>query len=161
MRPYALNSRVLELYAGTGRFGMALMEEGIQMITWVESHKKLCQDLQMRACRIKQDVGAHFVIRCQKVERFLSRATSDRLSFDLVFADPPFHYWGSVYANWLFTHVREVIVPLGIFLVKHPTQMVACPGLSGFHLFKVNRLGDSTVSLFRYEGEASTADTGA
>ena len=79
---WVVGANVLDLYAGSGSFGLEALSRGAEKATFVESARKALAALMSNV----EAVGLGGVIRRVKVEQFLR--DSDE-GFHLVFMDPP------------------------------------------------------------------------
>ncbi len=77
-------ARVLDLYAGTGSFGIEALSRGAAAATFVEQDKEAVQCIRdnLAHCRLQGEV------RQADVADYLERAPAQ--PFDLIFADPPY-----------------------------------------------------------------------
>lgn len=79
-----INSRCLDLYAGSGALGFEAASRGAKQVVLVENHAATCQ-------KLRENIAALRAVQIQlapyPVERYLQTATEN---FDLVFIDPPF-----------------------------------------------------------------------
>jgi 16S rRNA (guanine966-N2)-methyltransferase len=77
-------ARVLDLYAGTGSFGIEALSRGAASATFVEQDREAAQCIRdnLAHCHLQGDV------RQADVSAFLEKKTSE--PFDLIFADPPY-----------------------------------------------------------------------
>src|SRR5471030_3322692 len=77
-------ARVLDLYAGTGSFGIEALSRGAAMATFVEQDKEAVQCIRdnLTHCHLVGDV------RLGDVPAFLSKPPDE--PYDLIFADPPY-----------------------------------------------------------------------
>jgi 16S rRNA (guanine966-N2)-methyltransferase len=76
-------SVVLDLFAGSGAFGIEALSRGARSADLVDSHRAAIAVIRANLARAK----VHGQVHQMDVRRFLERAT--RL-YDLVFADPPY-----------------------------------------------------------------------
>jgi 16S rRNA (guanine966-N2)-methyltransferase len=78
-------ARVLDLYAGTGSFGIEALSRGATAATFVEQDKEAVQCIRdnLAHCRLQGDV------RQAQVETFLAKPPPE--PYDLIFADPPYN----------------------------------------------------------------------
>lgn len=84
-------ARVLDLYAGSGSLGVESGSRGAQTVDLVEFDAKASAVCQRNADLINGVLGRKTVtVHRSKVEPFLER-TADTETWDLVFADPPYH----------------------------------------------------------------------
>src|ERR1700678_854505 len=77
-------SRVLDLYAGTGSFGIEALSRGAAAATFVEQEKEAGQCIRdnLAHCHLQGDV------RQGDVLAYLEKPPAQE--FDLIFADPPY-----------------------------------------------------------------------
>ena len=76
------DAAVLDLYAGSGSFGLEAMSRGAASVTFVENGHRALEALR----RNIEAVGLGGTVVTSKVQDFLTRSTG---GFDLVFIDPP------------------------------------------------------------------------
>lgn len=79
------NSRVLDLYAGSGALGLEALSRGAKSCTFVDDHRQAVKVIAENLTKARLD-GGHALK--SEVAPFLKRDTA---SYDLIFADPP--YW--------------------------------------------------------------------
>ncbi|MBQ7529624.1 RsmD family RNA methyltransferase [bacterium] len=75
-------SKVLDLFAGTGSLGLALLEEGCQEATFVEGDRRSLNFL-------RENVGSKGKIICGLLPQALQRLAGEK--FDIIVADPPYN----------------------------------------------------------------------
>jgi 16S rRNA (guanine966-N2)-methyltransferase len=81
-----LNSRCLDLYAGSGALGVEAASRGARRVWQVENNPASCQRLRENIARL---AASQIQVQQQDVSRFLNGSAQ---AFDLVFLDPPFGY---------------------------------------------------------------------
>lgn len=146
LRPYLSDAKVLDLYAGQGRFGIVALEEEAAHVSFVESHRATVGELRKALARY----GERAKIFPQDVFSFLSSTTD---SFDLIFADPPFPDWTGDFQARLFGAASQRLQAEGIFLVKHPSRVVLSECSERFKPWKSAVFGESTLAYFRYASD--------
>lgn len=85
-------ARVLDLFAGTGAYGLEALSRGAALATWVESDRRVLEALRENVASLcgpgsLQDRSAGVV--AADVLQFLARYGSGA-PYDLIFADPPY-----------------------------------------------------------------------
>lgn len=147
IRPYLADAKVLDLYSGQGRFGLALLGEGADHVTFVEKHSKTARELaeSLGGFRDRSD------LRNQDAMKFLVQAAKEGASFSIIIADPPFSFWNPKFCEQLCEAVSKVAGSGAIFLVRCPKRMVFSPEFPGFGLFKSSVFGDSRLLYLRYD----------
>ncbi len=107
-------ARVLDLYAGTGSFGIEALSRGAASATFVEQDKEAAQVIRdnLAHCKLQGDV------RHTSVETFLEKPPAER--YDLIFADPPYtKSVGSLDNDPLLTQLIPFISQDGHFVWEH------------------------------------------
>ena len=107
-------ARVLDLYAGTGSFGIEALSRGAASATFVEQDKEAVQCIRdnLLHCRLQGDV------RQADVPAYLDKNPTE--TFDLIFADPPYvKSLGHLDDDPLLTQLTPFLAPEGIFIWEH------------------------------------------
>ena len=105
---------MLDLYAGTGSFGIEALSRGAASATFVEQDKEAVQCIRdnLAHCRLQGDV------RQANVATFLAKPPPE--PYDIVFADPPYvKSHGALDHDPLLTELIPVLVPDGLFIWEH------------------------------------------
>lgn len=135
---------VLDLYAGTGGFGLEALRRGAERVVLVEKSQRRCRELEEASSAFGTNARARVV--CADVLRALPTLTGQ---FDVVFADPP-------YADNPFEELARRLVsnglltPGGTVMLEH-FHKTDLPGeLAGLGLVTRRRYGDAAVSIYRH-----------
>ncbi len=88
-----IGAKVLDLFAGTGSYGLEAASRGASDITFVENDRKAFATLKINIANIQKSLRANGVnasfsalsTDCQRIAKTLTTK-----KFDLVFADPPY-----------------------------------------------------------------------
>lgn len=151
LRPWLAGATVLDLFSGQGRFGLSALEEGAELVVFVEKDARLAADLKKRT----EKAADNRDVRAQDAFGFLA---AEPRKFDIIFADPPFALWDETFARKLYAAVAQVANTGSIFLVKHPTRVVASRSFPGFTFWKSSEFGESRLLYFKY-GQEIDADS--
>jgi len=81
-------SRVLDLFAGTGAYGIEALSRGAQSALFVEQNPRAAEALRENLL----DLNYSFPVLTNPVENWLPQSTA---LFDLVFLDPPYDQTGA------------------------------------------------------------------
>ncbi len=90
LSPYVNGSRVLDLFAGTGSYGLEALSRGAVDVTFVERDRKTFNALRSNLASVLKSAGLpNTVARLhnREVSEFIRHATG---CFDFVFIDPPY-----------------------------------------------------------------------
>jgi 16S rRNA (guanine966-N2)-methyltransferase len=110
-------ARVLDLYAGTGSFGIEALSRGATSATFVEQDKEAVQCIRdnLVHCHLQGDV------RPTDALAYLQKPATD--PFDLIFADPPYIKTpGTLDDDPLLTLLPSVLAPGGHFVWEHSSS---------------------------------------
>jgi 16S rRNA (guanine(966)-N(2))-methyltransferase RsmD len=146
--------RVLDLFAGTGAFGIEALSRGAARAVFVESDRKLCET-------IKKNLGTvGLADRATVLQRDVRRAGSHaaaRGPFELVFADPP--YGHGLDAEAIAMLVRDkLLAPSALVVVEHASRdRVAVPAEAAAVLTveETRIYGDTALTCYRAPGASS------
>ena len=140
------NSRMLDLYAGTGAVGIEALSRGAAHVTSVESDREALQLLRqnMQICQI----GDACTLRPQAVEEFLRNPSQWSGPYDIVFADPPYSdvqacstLLAELAADRLFSSDSWLII-------EHMTRTTLPLSLGSMQFLRGYRYGDTTLSVY-------------
>jgi 16S rRNA (guanine966-N2)-methyltransferase len=107
-------ARVLDLYAGTGSFGIEALSRGAASATFVEQDKEAVQCIRdnLVHCHLQGDV------RQADALAYLEIPPAD--CFDLIFADPPYvKSRGQLDGDPLLTQLIPFLAPDSVFVWEH------------------------------------------
>jgi 16S rRNA (guanine966-N2)-methyltransferase len=137
-------ARVLDLYAGTGSFGIEALSRGAASATFVEQDKEAAQCIRdnLMHCHLQGDV------RHAPVETFLAKPPAEK--YDLIFADPPYiKTTGSLDADPLLKQLPPCLVPDGHFVWEHYAgQELHSAG--DFGIIRHRNYGETGLTFLRY-----------
>src|SRR5690606_33181847 len=132
------DAQVLDLYAGSGAYGLEALSRGAAFATFVESHPMAVKTIEenARKAKLDQDIEA---IRHDSLRYLMDSAES----FDLIFADPPYSYQE---LKPLLYHLAEHLNPDGWLIFEHAKNTpVESPSLQ---LIDQRKYGSSLISIF-------------
>lgn len=86
LAPMIQGARCLDLFAGSGALGLEALSRGAAWTTFVDSHKKVNQDLHEHLGLLNANDKSE-VLQMDGVKFLKNKAKS----YDLVFLDPPYH----------------------------------------------------------------------
>ncbi|MFM7565442.1 MAG: 16S rRNA (guanine(966)-N(2))-methyltransferase RsmD [Flavobacteriales bacterium] len=135
-------TRVLDLYTGTGCISYEFYSRGANSITMVDCNTRVLKNL----LKINEKLNATQAIQVVKSDaiHFLKKTSS---VFDLIFSDPPFddHHHAEIVA---LVFERKILQKDGLLIVEHGKQT----DLSEETYFKSSRkFGNVIFSFFAWE----------
>ena len=82
------NTKILDLYSGTGSFGLECLSRDASKVTFVENNKNALKILQKNIYKLNIEKKAS-IIKCS-VLNYLSNIDNSNHRVDLIFLDPPY-----------------------------------------------------------------------
>jgi len=147
-----LDSRFLDLYAGTGAVGIEALSRGVTHVTCVESSAEALKLLHQNVsdCQMEHQMTVH----AQTVKQFLGRPHRWSGPYDIMFADPPYaivqeleSLFGDVVIDRLFTADSWLIL-------EHAAKTTLPARLGRSTFLRRYRYGDTALSVFSFSGTA-------
>lgn len=130
---------VLDLFAGTGNISYEFASRGTENITAVDAHFGCVKFMNQTASKLELDIN----ILKSDVYKFLDKTP---LTFDLVFADPPYDFEDEQFLKIVDTVFdRNLLNEDGLLIVEHSSHT----DLSQHHKFSYNKkYGGNMFSFF-------------
>jgi len=143
--PDILDKRVLDLYAGSGSFGIEALSRGAKSATFIDNNRYAAQDIKDNLGKAKLSENAK-VIKMSSFD-FVDSVEAD--TFDIVFADPPFPFFkeGTRRVLGLLNHILPIIPLGGAVILKHPSR-IELTDLDELTLADKKDFGESSVSIW-------------
>lgn len=138
----------LDLYAGTGAVGFEALSRGASRVCFVEAVRTVSKEISEHI--EKMGLGGKVEVFTEEAGRFIRRAVTSGVDFDIIFADPP-------YAS----KETDEILPLldaggvlktgGCLVVEGPSKRSPQEVLHSLRLIRKYRYGDTSLFLYRKE----------
>ena len=139
--------KVLDLYSGTGAFGMEALSSGAETVVFVEKNAAQCRAIQ----RSLEFLGLADKTRVENIDAIqaIPRFAREGLCFDFIFLDPP-------YEKGLALRTLRAISEASIL---HEASLVICEtrkdeplpkGIGKLNCVKNKRYGDTRILLFAH-----------
>jgi len=145
----AVGARVLDLYAGSGAFGLEAWSRGASSVYWVEANKAVFRVLKGNVKDLCHGPGgeSHCILR--DAMRFL-RSSNEANPFDLILADPPYDREGKFQRlenTLLALEEHPILAPNGILVFELSISEDA-PSRDGWVLIKNKRYGGTRLVMY-------------
>lgn len=148
-------ARVLDLFAGTGSWGIEALSRGAKEAVFVEKSHRMVQNIRENLEKVR--CGGNFEIIAQDVSRFLEKPKISRERFDIIFADPPYQLrLGNTVLRALSK--QRFLERRGIFILKHGSAEKLTE-TDALKLFRTKKMGETQLSFFEF-GEDVEKDDG-
>ena len=147
------DSRVLDLFAGTGAIGIEALSRGATHVTAVESQAESLKLLRhnIAECGMNNLVS----VQARTVKQFLTRPDLWSGPYDIVFADPPYDM--AYKLEEMFAAVPAGLAsPDAWLVVEHASKTTLPDRLGETALKKRYQYGDTALSIFSYPCEVAS-----
>jgi len=143
-----VGARVLDLFAGTGAFGLEAASRGAESVVFVENARGAleCLERNLEAFRRNRDVTCAFSVARMSVESEIRELSAAGESYSIIFADPP-------YGEMAQALLRDEILPRllasdGRFVLESAKRDALAPS-EIWELVREAEYGDTQVNFFR------------
>lgn len=141
------NARVLDLFAGTGIFGLEALSRHASSVTFVDRDRALTERVKeaARTLGVLEDV----TILRSDVLRALHELERDEHRFDIVFLDPPYD------SDWILRLLTSpallrVLAPDGTIVVERSVRGVEIGPTEGLRKSLEKKYGETRVEFFEH-----------
>ena len=140
-------TRVLDIFAGSGSLGIEALSRGARNAVFVENGKRPLAYLKQNVTAIGAELQSEIV--AADAFDYLARP---RALFDVVFADPPYEL---EVLHRLPTLIFQsgVVAPAGYLIIEHPLQLQFEPSAL-WEAVVVRKYGRTVVSFFQSQHES-------
>lgn len=139
-----LDAKVLDLYCGSGAYGLEALSRGASCATFVDGDLKAIDVCKANAEHVGFENDAR--MRRMEAERYLRQRGPDDGPFDLVFADPPYDTGPPL--DRLLGAMARSLDPEGLVVVETRWSQDAPPEAEWYSLEADRRYGDTRVLTF-------------
>lgn len=139
---YIEDSKVLDLFCGTGSLGLEALSRGAAFVEFVDSNEKSLRILRENVKKLKIETG----IRITKRDALQFLKSSDQI-YDLVLIDPPFT---KTMADQVLTALSQspVLKEGGLVAIESGTKEPIEDDYGSLKLYDRKEFGDKTLSLY-------------
>ncbi len=146
LSPQLAGARVLDLFAGTGAWGIEALSRGSREVVFVERSRRMAANIRENLSKIGNPDNAELFVT--DALRFLAQLAPNMPPFDVILADPPYSsLLGSALLKLLSR--KNILTQEGIFVLKHGSrENLDIPrSLDGF---REKMFGETRLSFFCY-----------
>jgi len=138
---------VLDLFAGSGAFGIEAISRGAKRATFVENNFRCAEAIRSNLESLGVLDTIYDIIRTNALS-VLPRMAKDEEKFDLVFIDPPYHK-GMAKKCLINIDSYDILSQTGVVVVEHFKKDALAQGLKTLILEKERVYGDTVVTIYR------------
>lgn len=148
---------ILDLFAGTGSYGLEALSRGAAGATFVERERKIIRDLKLnlantcKSANLPSDIGR---IEHREVIEYLRYCEA---SFDLVFLDPPYSEFAKLGTRiFELLRIRHLVKADSLLIQESPPEeRKDFPGWSLVRTLGKDKKGSPSFRLYRLSVQAS------
>ncbi len=139
--------RVLELFAGSGAFGIEAISRGARYVTFVDNNFRCAETIRANLQSLGVAESVYGIIRANALN-VLPGLSKDESKYDIVFLDPPY-YEGLAKKCLINIDLYDILAPNSVIFVEHFKKDTLTTDLKTLVFDKDRRYGDTVVSIYR------------
>lgn len=137
---------VLELFAGSGAFGIEAISRGARYVTFVDNNFRCTEMILANLRSLGVNAGRYNVIKTDAIKVFPKLAALSK-KFDIIFMDPP--YYRELAKKCLINmDSYDILSPIGLAIVEHFKKDILYTNPKTFLLNQERKYGDSVITIF-------------
>ena len=139
LEPDLEDSKILDLFAGTGRVGLELLSRGAESVVFVEGHRRVAGDLRKLVRGHRESSKLSVIVGA--VPKVLSKIRGE---FDVAVCDPPYD-WAE--PGVLLPGARNLVREGGLLVVEHHHK-TPYEAIEGWELVRQEKFGETRLTFF-------------
>lgn len=138
---------VLDLYAGSGAFGLEAISRGAGHATFVDNNSRCLAAIEQNVEMLAMPESKYDIVR-GSVSIVLSRLEKDGDRFDIIFMDPPYH---KDLAKKCLINIDyyDILSEFGLIVVEHFKKDSLETDLNTLEKITERKYGDTSVTIYR------------
>ena len=160
--PRVIGANLVDFFAGMGNIGIEALSRGAAHVVFIEKHRPSIRLLKTNLvrCGLSHKATLYNMDATAFLRRFKRRAHCPPHTFDILFADPPYH--GPLAQSFL-RHLgqSDIITKNSIVVFEHFHKQVLPERTGCLRLVKRYHYGDTLLSLYQYQSTSDEASGGA
>ena len=138
---------MLELFAGSGAFGIEAISRGAGSVTFVENNFRCAQTIRANLESLGVPSDKYDIMKSNALS-VINRLARQEDKFDILFMDPPYHK-GLAKKCLINIDSYDILSPNGLVLIEHFKKDELSPDLQSLILSDQRRYGDTLVTIYR------------
>ncbi len=143
--------RVLELFAGTGAFGIESISRGARSATFVDNNFRCAKTIKLNLESLGVSESKYNIIRTNALSSIAQLAKAGE-KYDLIFLDPPY-YKGLAEKCLINIDAYDIVSPVGLVIVEHFKKDALDAELKRLFFLDERRYGDTLITILRKVNE--------
>lgn len=142
---------VLELFAGSGAFGIEALSRGAKSAIFVDNNFRCTKTIKANLESLDVDDSKYSIIMSNALS-VAPRLAKREEKFDIIFLDPPY-YKGMAKKCLINIDSYDIVTPVGLVLVEHFKKDALDVELERFLFLDERRYGDTIITILRKVNE--------
>ncbi len=138
------NTNILDLFAGSGAFGLEALSRGAASATFVDISRSALELAKKNA--EKAGASSHSSFYRKKAAAFLRECNT---RFDIIFCDPPYKYEGFDRILKIIDE-SQVLQPKG-YIIYESARYLNPPAFGVFKAVRQKKMGNTRIIFYHYE----------
>lgn len=138
---------VLELFAGSGAFGIEALSRGAKSATFVDNNFRCSHAIRANLESLGVNKLKYDIVRTNALT-ILPRLAKEEKRYDIIFLDPPY-YKGMAKKCLINIDSYDIVTPAGLVLVEHFKKDALDAELERFLFLDERRYGDTIITILR------------
>jgi 16S rRNA (guanine966-N2)-methyltransferase len=141
------SANILDLFAGSGSFGIEALSRGAAHITFCEKIPAVANQIKKNLIKTKCEEDKYQIV-VSDVFRVFKYLLDRNLIFDIIFVDPPFR--DQINQNFLASLSEfNLLKRKGILIYRHHKKEIVEDVVGVFETYRSKQYGDSIVKFYR------------
>ena len=142
-----VGKKVLELFAGSGAFGIEAISRGAGSVTFVDNNFRCAQTIESNLVSLDVPDSKYEIIKADAL-KFPVKFARGREKYDIIFLDPP--YYRDMAKKCLINiDSYDIVSPVGLVIVEHFKKDALDAELERLVFVDERRYGDTVITILR------------
>lgn len=140
-------SMCLDLFAGSGAYGLEAISRGASRVTFVENNFKCVQTIKENLGSLNIDANIYDIIKANALS-IMPRLEKEGVRYDIVFMDPPY-YKDMARKCLINVDSYDILSHIALVMVEHFKKDTLVSDLKTLILHKERQYSDTLISIFK------------
>lgn len=138
---------VLDLFAGSGAFGLEALSRGASHATFVENNSRCLRTIEENIESLNIPASKYDIVR-GSVSTVLSRLQKEGQKYDIIFLDPPYHK--DIAKNCLINiDYYDILAEFGLAVAEHFKKDSLEYDFETIEVLTERKYGDTLITIYR------------
>jgi 16S rRNA (guanine(966)-N(2))-methyltransferase RsmD len=143
--------KILELFAGSGAFGIEAISRGAGSVTFVDNNFRCIQTVKSNLRSLGVADSRYNIVRADAL-KFPAKLALSREKYEIIFLDPPY-YRDMAKKCLINVDSYDIVAPVGLVIVEHFKKDALGEELERLVFVDERRYGDTVITILRRTDE--------